>query len=135
MAMIAPDDGGRLVAGSSLRARPGGAESNVAAMLSRLGLRTAWASRLGADPLGDLVLDGVAVHGVDVGLVVRDASRPTGVYFKDPTAAGTRVYYYRAGSAASALSPADLDGWIGTRPTVVHVSAITAAISATGETL
>jgi 2-dehydro-3-deoxygluconokinase len=135
MAMVAPVDGGRLDEIATLRLTPAGAESNVAAMLSRLGRRTAWASRLGADPLGDLVLAGVAAHGVDVRLVERDVQRPTGVYFKDPSPSGTRVYYYRAGSAASALGPADLAAWIGARPAIVHVSAITAAISDTGAAL
>jgi len=135
MAMVAPLAGGRLDAAATLRLRAAGAESNVAGMLTRLGLRAAWASRLGADPLGDLVLAGVGEHGVDVSRVVRDPQRPTGVYFKDPSPAGTRVYYYRTGSAASGLAPSDLEGWVSARPAIVHVSAITAAISDSGAAL
>ena len=56
-----------------------------------------------------------------------DAAHRTGVYFKDP---GSGVLYYRSDSAASHLSPADADlldlGGIG----ILHVSGITAAISA-----
>ena len=134
MAMVTPLRG-RLDADAQLVLHAGGAESNVAAMLAGLGRRTAWASALGADPLGDVVLEAVARRGVDVSLVQRDPERPTGVYFKDPTTTGTRVYYYRRGSAASALGDEALQQWVAVRPEIVHVSAITAAISPAGAAL
>jgi 2-dehydro-3-deoxygluconokinase len=103
-----------------------GAESNVAMGMARLGCRARWVSRLGADPLGDLVESSIAADGVDVA-VVRDVTRPTGVMTKHVSGSGTRSRYYRTGSAASALSAADLDRvgparWL-------HVTGITAAIS------
>ncbi|MEK8170079.1 PfkB family carbohydrate kinase [Streptomyces sp. M19] len=67
---------------------------------------------------------------VGLGLVRRDRQRPTAVYFKDPTASGTKVYYYRSGSAAAALSVADVPAWRARRPAVTHVSGVTAALSA-----
>ncbi|NIH78877.1 sugar kinase [Amycolatopsis viridis] len=129
MVVVTPEAGGRLASGSRYLLRPGGAESNVAALLARLGHKAAWASALGADPLGDLVLDDLGRHGVDVSLVRRDGQRPTAVYFKDPTPAGTRVYYYRGGSAASAISLADIAHWSAQPARLVHVSGITAALS------
>lgn len=130
MVMVTPEAGGRLVSDSRFLLRPGGAESNVAALLAQLGHKAAWASALGIDPLGDLVLADLQRHGVDVSLVRRDERRPTAVYFKDPTPAGTRVYYYRAGSAASAISIADITHWAAQPARLIHVSGITAALSA-----
>jgi 2-dehydro-3-deoxygluconokinase len=129
MVMVTPAAGGRLDAESAFLLRPGGAESNVAGLLAQLGHATAWASALGRDPLGDLVLDALRASGVDVGLVRRDDGRPTGVYFKDPAPSGTAVYYYRRGSAASAMTAAEVAGWA--PPRVTHISGITAAISPT----
>ncbi|NNC74959.1 MAG: sugar kinase, partial [Acidimicrobiia bacterium] len=83
-----------------------GAESNVAMGQARLGLPARWVSRLGEDPLGALVADVVSGSGVDVD-VVHDPHRPTGVMTNYVTPDGTRGQYYRAGSAASALSVDD----------------------------
>ncbi|MDQ0379469.1 sugar kinase [Amycolatopsis thermophila] len=130
MVMVTPEAGGRLGTDGRFLLRPGGAESNVAALLARLGHHAAWASALGTDPLGDLIVRDLERHGVDVSLVRRDERRPTAVYFKDPTPDGTRVYYYRAGSAASAITTTDVGEWTAHAPRLVHVSGITAALSA-----
>jgi 2-dehydro-3-deoxygluconokinase len=102
-----------------------GAESNTCVGLARLGFRVAWVSRLGCDEAGDRIVDALGAEGVDTRWVARDAERPTGVMIKDPAAG---VQYYRTGSAASALSPADL----GTVPVAsaraVLVSGVTALI-------
>ncbi len=130
MALVTPANGERLDTRAQLALRSGGAESNVAAMMAALGLRTAWLSALGADPLGDAVLSEIEGAGVDVSMVRRDPLRPTGVYFKspDPDASRTRVYYYRAGSAASALGPESVEGVAGLAA-IVHLSGVTVALS------
>lgn len=129
MAMVTPVAGGRLDGRSGLVLHPGGAESNVAASLAQFGADVAWASAVGSDALGDMVVHTVASHGVDVKQVVRDPDAPTGVYFKDPTPAGTEVLYYRSGSAASAMGVERLAEWTPLQPRVVHVSGITPALS------
>jgi 2-dehydro-3-deoxygluconokinase len=131
MATIAPAHPEPLRTAVEFRITAGGAESNVAAHLAALGHRVAWASRLGADPLGDRVLDELIADGVDVSLVVRDPSRPTGVYVKDPRPDRTGVHYYRAGSAASAIDPAFVRALPLADVGIVHVSGITAALSDT----
>ena len=105
MVLIAPLEPKPLQLESELRLHVAGAESNVALNLAILGVSTAWASLLGVDYFGDLVLDHIALGGVNVGLVGRRAE-PTGVYFKNPTADGTRVIYYRRGSAATCMDAA-----------------------------
>lgn len=109
----------------------GGAESNVAAHLAEFGYRTGWASRVGEDPFGQRILGGLAARGVDVSFVTRDSTCPTGVYFKDPDLGhGARTLYYRAGSAASRMAPADSDAWQLEQTGWIHTSGINAALSA-----
>ncbi|PZF94756.1 carbohydrate kinase [Micromonospora deserti] len=109
----------------------GGAESNVAVGLARLGHRAVWAGRVGDDPFGRLVVAHLAAAGVDVGSVRTDPAAPTGLYAKDPRPAGTRVHYYRAGSAASRLDRTVLDDPRLAGARVLHLSGITAALSDT----
>jgi 2-dehydro-3-deoxygluconokinase len=108
----------------------GGAESNVAAQLAEFGYRAGWASRLGTDPFGDRIAEGLAGRGVDVSRVIRDPTARTGVYFKDPDLGmGARTLYYRAGSAASRMSPEDSRAWHLEQTGWIHTSGINAALS------
>ena len=101
-----------------------GAESNTCVGLARLGLRTAWVSRLGTDPAGDRIVDALGAEGVHTGWVRRDATRPTGLMLKE----SGQVRYYRQGSAASMLSPADLDGVPVADARAVLITGVTALI-------
>ena len=103
------------------------AESNTCVGAARLGLRTAWISRLGEDPPGRYVRAAVAAEGVDVSWVTVDPDRPTGLMLKDVQAG--RVYYYRGQSAATHLSGADLDAVPVSEARAVLVTGVTALIS------
>ena len=59
---------------------PGGADLNVAVGLTRLGIRTVWASVLGNDAHGDYLADVVGQLGITP--LVRRASGPTALMFK-----------------------------------------------------
>ncbi|MBO1902445.1 sugar kinase [Leucobacter weissii] len=135
MVMVTPEAPGALTApGTSLRLSIGGAESNVAMSLAQFGVATGWWSRLSRDPLGRFVRDLIADHGVDVSGVRFDEARHTGLYLKDQSSGETRVTYYREGSAASAMSPADrgsLPRW----RRILHLSGITPALSGTAGAL
>lgn len=130
MAMVAPAEPEPLEDAGSLRLDTGGAESTVALYLADLGHRSAWASRVGNDPLGRRIVTWLTRHGVDVDHVRFDDEAPTGVYFKDPGAEATRVFYYRAGSAASRLSRSDLAG-LPVDVVLLHITGITPALSPT----
>ena len=128
MALITPTDAGLAEAGHATIGLAG-AESNVTAGVAAAGHRVAWASRLGADPLGDRISSELVRRGVEL-WVERDDTAPTGVMFKDPGIESSSVYYYRRGSAASRmepgyLSPERLDG-----VRIVHTTGITPALSA-----
>ena len=83
--------------------------------------------RVGDDPFGAIITRTLARYGVDTSLVEVDQERPTGLYLKDPAPKGTRVYYYRRESAASAIGPrlAELAGARTAR--LLHLSGITPA--------
>ena len=104
----------------------GGAESNACVALAGLGFGAAWVSRLGTDDAGDQVLEELRACGVDLRWVRRDPERPTGWMFRETT--GAPPVYERAGSAASALEPSDLDGVPVEQARAVLVTGITAML-------
>ncbi|MEU7111267.1 sugar kinase [Streptomyces sp. NPDC046182] len=132
MVTFLPSRPGRLADAPSFARTIGGAESNVACALAAAGHRVKWVSRVGADGFGDHLVEAIGAYGVDVSAVGRDAVRPTGIYFRtatDRATAGHEVAYYRAGSAASAMSPATVPYDSVGDGRVLHLSGITAALS------
>lgn len=127
MLLVTPRDATPLADADDVRLSIGGAESNVAAHVAILGESSAWVSRLGDEVLGHRVHRAVASRGVDTRWVGFDADAPTGVYFKDP---GNGVRYYRAGSAASRMTPDSVADVPLEDARIVHVSGITPALSA-----
>ncbi|AXL90671.1 carbohydrate kinase [Streptomyces sp. CB09001] len=133
MVTFLPSRPGRLADVPSFDRAIGGAESNVACVLAAAGHSARWVGRIGADGFGDHLVEAIGAYGVDVSAVRRDPARPTGVYFRtagDRATDAHEVAYYRAGSAASAMSvdTMDLDAIRSGR--VLHVSGITPALSA-----
>jgi 2-dehydro-3-deoxygluconokinase len=107
----------------------GGAETNTAIGLARLGSSVAWISRLGDDGFGDEIIRTLRGAGVDVSLVRRSPGAPTGLMLKEFThPSRPRVHYYRLGSAASELSPDDLSDAVFDRARIVYLSGITPAL-------
>ncbi|MEU3526890.1 sugar kinase [Streptomyces sp. NPDC038707] len=133
MITFLPGRPGRLADVPSFHRAIGGAESNVACALAASGHTARWISRVGADGFGDHLVERIAGYGVDVTAVRRDPGRPTGVYFRTAGDRGTgahEVAYYRAGSAASAMSVRNVDLTAARAARVLHLSGITAALSA-----
>lgn len=135
MVVLTPGGAVPLDRAEGLAVGVGGAETNVAGYLARLGHHALWVGRVGDDPFGRLVVRHVAEAGVDVRAVHVDPDAPTGLYVKDPAPGGTRVHYYRAGSAASRLDRTVLDDPRLTGARVLHLSGITAALSGSCRTL
>jgi 2-dehydro-3-deoxygluconokinase len=127
MALLDPE--AELTYGASLTLRMAGAECNFAIALARLGVPVAWVSRVGADPMGDLIVEQLSREGIDLTLVRRDERAPTGMYYKARAGAETRVHYYRHGSAASRLAPADVPDSALDGVELVHLTGITLALS------
>ena len=121
---------GALRLGGSLGLSVAGAESNVAIGLARLGHRVRWAGRVGADELGALVLRTLRAESIDIEhAVTDDTGRPTGLLLTEPRLGMlTRVSYYRAGSAGSAVSPADVLPALASGSRILHLTGITPAL-------
>ncbi len=129
MAVLYPPEPVALEETPSLRLDIGGAESNLAIWLARLGHRARFISRVGDDPFGRRIRATLDACGVDTAGLSVDPGAPTGVFFREWLADGARrVYYYRAGSAASRLQPEDLrpELFVGAR--IVHLTGITPAL-------
>jgi 2-dehydro-3-deoxygluconokinase len=128
MALFDPLEDGALRLGMPLTLRFAGAESNFAIALARLGIDVAWASRLGRDAFGDLILAAVERENVDTRWVLRD-NAPTGLFCKWRAGGRSHVIYRRAGSAASRLRFGDVPDEALDGVRVVHLTGITMAIS------
>jgi 2-dehydro-3-deoxygluconokinase len=108
----------------------GGDTSNAAIAAARQGAKVAYFTAVGADAWGRRFLDLWDREGVDHSHVLSTAA-PTGIYFISHGPEGHEFTYYRAGSAASRIGPADLPADLIRESRVLHVSGISQAISDT----
>lgn len=130
MGRLSPQGVGPLRHSPALDLGTGGAESNTAIGLARLGVAVQWVGRVGDDEFGRLVTTTMRGEGVQVRAAV-DTEAPTGLFVRERrTSAVTRVTYYRDGSAGSRLQADDLDETMIRGARVLHVSGITPALSA-----
>ena len=129
MVLGVPPRPGRLRHAGSLELKIGGAESNLAIALSRLGLSAGWAGYLGDDEPGQLVLHHIRAEGVDTSQVRRVKEHPTGLYLREQVGADVRVYYYRQGSAASTMQRDVFDTDYLSGAKFLHLTGITPALS------
>lgn len=130
MVVFTPASNGLMRYATHFTKKIGGAESNVAVGLARLGHRAGWISRVGNDEFGKAILAFLKGEGVDISRVKMDEKAPTGIYFKEMRRQNDiRAYYYRKGSAASLLSPADLDEEYIASAKYLHITGITPALS------
>lgn len=121
---------GLLRSGGAMTMSLGGAESNVAIGLARLGHLASWVGRLGNDEVGTFALRTLRAEAVMTDLVVMDPSRPTGLMLLEKRIADvSRAAYYRAGSAGSALCTDDLRAALDCQPRILHLTGITPALS------
>ena len=130
MAALAPGEVGSLKYINNFAKYIAGAESNVAIGIKRLGFKSGFISKLGKDPLGDYVEFFVRGEGVDVSQVKRDDEHRTGLLIKEMhTTKEPKVFYYRENSAASHLSPDDIDEDYIKKARHMHLTGITPALS------
>jgi 2-dehydro-3-deoxygluconokinase len=134
MIRLSPPDFRRLEQASSFDAIVGGGELNVAVGVARLGLESAWVSKLPQTALGRMVRNKAREQGVDTSDIVWSppGADRVGLYFLEFGASprASSVLYDRAHSAISTLQPGEVD-WKKALDgcTVFHVSGITPALS------
>ncbi len=109
----------------------GGDTMNVAVAARRLGATAAVITKLGADPFGDEIEGLLRREQVETGAVSRHPTAPTGIYLVTHGKGGHSFSYYRKGSAASLIGPADIDAALVGSAKFLHVSGVSQAISET----
>lgn len=115
--------------GKSFELSTGGAESNVATGITRLGFRALWISSVGSDHFGDLILKTLRDQGVFTRVTV-DQHAPTGFMVKfsqseqDPI-----VLYNRKNSAASELGAKTRPFELLPQTKILHISGVFAGLS------
>ncbi len=130
MVLLLAEQSGPMREATTFRRYIAGAESNVASGLSRLGHQSGWFSRVGADEFGRAIVFRIRGEGVDTSHVITDPLAPTGIVIRERRDVGAiEQVYYRRGSAASRLSPADLDESYLTQARFLHLTGITPALS------
>ncbi len=117
---------------SSIDFHTGGTESNTAAALARLGMKTAWVSRLTNNVLGRRIESDIARNGVNTsGIIWTDDDR-AGTYYVEYASSprASSVMYDRRNSAASKMSAGDIDWNFLLNTRILHLTGITPALSA-----
>ena len=106
MIRLSPPDHLRLEQTASLNLSAGGAELNVAAGVARLGLKSAYVSRLPSNPLGRMIANKAREFGVDVSHILWAEGERVGLFMEK----GTLIAHMRrspsTGVAASAAKRA-----------------------------
>jgi 2-dehydro-3-deoxygluconokinase len=107
----------------------GGDSSNCAVAAARQGARVGYLTALGEDAFGRSFLELWDREGVDRSAVITRSDAPTGIYFITYGKDGHEFSYYRAGSAASRLTPEEVPEALIAGTRILHASGIGQAIS------
>lgn len=131
MLRLSPPDHQRFLQAESFDAIYGGAEGNVAAALSNLGIPTKFVTRLPENDIGEACLNRIRQYGVDTSEIIWGGDR-LGIYYAETGAVHRKsnVIYDRANSALSTIKP-DMIDWdvIFSEVDWFHWTGITPAVS------
>lgn len=132
MLRLSPPHFQRLEQTTSFDAYIGGAELNVAATATRLGLSTTYITRLPRNPLGRMVRNKTREQGIDTSYIIWSDEDRLGIYFLEFGALPrpNAVFYDRANSAVSKIQPGMVD-WANlfSEARAFHLTGITPALS------
>jgi 2-dehydro-3-deoxygluconokinase len=129
MALFNSPEGKGIEQANHLEKSFGGAESNLAIGLARLGHSVGWFGHLGKDPLGQAIIKTIRGENIDVTRAMLSSEKPTGIMLRESNRNSLSVYYYRKHSAASFMVPEDLDVSYISQAKILHVTGITPALS------
>ncbi|MFU0782572.1 MAG: Sugar or nucleoside kinase, ribokinase family [Thermoanaerobacterium thermosaccharolyticum] len=129
MALFIAEEEGTLDRVNKFTKALAGAEANVAIGLSRLGHTVKYITRLGNDPFGKYIYEKLLEENIDVSSIKFTDEYPTGFMIKSKTSEGDPdIFYFRRGSAASHVTPDDIDCDV-SQLKHIHITGITAALS------
>ncbi len=131
MALLIADTPGSLEDVEHFTRALSGAEVNVSIGLSRLGHPVEYLTRLGDDPFGHYIEKKLKENGIGTALVTYDEIYRTGIQLKNRVTDGSDPYapYYRKGSAASHITPKEIDAIDLSEVSLIHVTGIPPALS------
>lgn len=114
---------------STFERKVGGAELNFAIGCARLGLDTAWVSRLGDDEFGRVIYNFARGEGVDVDHVEFVEGHPTSINFKEIREDGSgKTFYYRYHSPVLSFTKEQFTKEMFNQVDVLHISGVFMAI-------
>jgi len=132
MIRLSPPEFRRLEQTHLLDVNVGGSELNVAVAAQRLGIKTAYVTRLTNNSLGRMIANKAREHGVDTSYIVWTDDDRVGIYFVEFGASPrpNSVVYDRRDSAIARIRPGEVD-WhaIFKGVKMFHTSGITPALS------
>ncbi|MEQ6918005.1 sugar kinase [Halomonas aquatica] len=137
MTMFVAESPGDLADVELFQRRIAGADTNVAIGLARLGFHVGWLSRVGVDDFGTFIRRTLEAEGLDCRHLTIDPDHPTGLVFKERALGGAdpRVTYFRRGSAASHMAPADARAVDFSALRHLHATGIPPALSSSARAL
>jgi 2-dehydro-3-deoxygluconokinase len=110
MALFAASEEGQLSSAADFHESVAGAELNVAIGLKRLGQSPLYVTRLGSDVFAARIRQLIQRDGLSADGLLTDSHAATGFMLKSRVESGDpSTAYFRTGSAASHLSPDDID--------------------------
>ena len=104
---------------------PGGAVANVMAALAKLGRKTGFIGKVGADMHGDFLTDTMRAAGIDTSQVIHDDSVFTTLAFVDLKPDGQREFYFaRKPGADTCLKPEEISAEYIASSALLHVGSL-----------
>jgi len=113
---------------SNLTISPGGSAANTAVGISRLGLKSGFIGRVGADPYSQLLIKSLIDEGVDTSHIVVDNTGNTGFVIVLVDRSGVRRIIRWPGVNLN-LSPLDIDEEYIRKAKAIHASGVKANIA------
>lgn len=130
MAMFMANEQGPLHEINGFTKELAGAETNVAIGLARLGVQSAWVSKVGRDPFGTFIMNRLQEENVNIDGVLYDEHHSTGFQMKSKVTEGDPdVFYFRKNSAASHLNIGDFHHTYFNSAAHLHMTGIPLALS------
>jgi len=122
-------------AGGTMRRAPawrkyaGGGPATYAAAAVRCGRQATLITHVGEDPFSDFMIDALVEEGVDTSAIRRIGGRQIGLCFHECIDGTTNLIFHRRDSAATTLSPEDIDPQRLAAAAALHVPGTTMQIS------
>ncbi len=131
MALFIAQDYGSLNDAATFKKALAGAELNVCIGLNRLGHTPVYVTKLGGkDPFGAYIYESLKKEGMDLSGISFDAEHSTGFMLKNRVKTGDpETAYFRKNTAASNITPEDIDNVPFDGVSHVHITGIPCALS------